>query len=221
MKRKLAIVLASGGIDSCATIAYALQDYRVALLHVNYGQRTEKRELKAFNAIADFYGIKDRLVVDLIHLRLIGGSSLTDKVIPIPEEDTYKPSTYVPFRNANLLACAVSWAEVIGAEKIFYGAITQDAPGYPDCRKEFVRAFNDLIKVGTQKGNIEIIAPFIDWKKSDVIKKAVELGAPIHLTWSCYKNEDIACGKCPSCKRRLDAFREAGIEDPIPYECSK
>ncbi len=214
-----AVVLASGGIDSCVCLAIAIRHYEVALLHVNYGQRTEKKELECFEKLANYYGIKEKLIVNLPHLKEIGGSSLTDEKMEIEEglsDDI--PSTYVPFRNANILAVAVSWAEVIGAERIFIGAIEEDAPGYPDCRKKFYDAFQKVIETGTKKGNIKICTPLIKLKKSKVVEIGAKLGAPFHLTWSCYKNEEKACGKCDSCLRRLRAFKEAGIKDPIPYE---
>lgn len=225
-KKELAVVLVSGGLDSCVTAAIANSlGYELAFLHLNYGQRTEKRELKAFNDIADFYKVKLRLVVNVEHLKIIGGSSLTDENIPIEKADLKRrgiPSSYVPFRNANILSIAVSWAEVIGASKIFIGAVEEDSSGYPDCRKEFYKAFNEVIKLGTKAGvegrPIEIVTPIIDMKKFEIVKKGVELGAPLHLTWSCYQREDKACGICDSCALRLRGFQLAGIDDPIPYE---
>ncbi|HDD35823.1 MAG TPA: 7-cyano-7-deazaguanine synthase QueC [Candidatus Desulfofervidus auxilii] len=226
---KKAIVLVSGGIDSCVTAAIAAQRYELAFLHVNYGQRTEKRELKAFEDIANHYKVKHRLIVSLSFLKKIGGSSLTDESIPIPEnkleeEEKRKevPSTYVPFRNTHLIAIAVSWAEVIKAEKIFVGAMEENSSGYPDCREEYFRAYNKLIELGTRpETHIEIVTPIIHMKKAEVVKRGVELNAPLHLTWSCYQNEVIACGKCSSCLLRLRAFAEAGVKDPIPYVSSK
>ncbi|MDL1955616.1 MAG: 7-cyano-7-deazaguanine synthase QueC [Candidatus Desulfofervidus auxilii] len=219
--KKLAVVLVSGGLDSCVTTAIAAQEYELALLHVNYGQRTEKRELKAFEDIANYYKAKYRLVVSLNFLKEIGGSSLTDTQIPIPEyvlEDKEVLTTYVPFRNTHLIAIGVSWAEVIGAEKIFIGAMEEDSSGYPDCREEYFKAYNRLIELGTKpETHIEIVTPVIHMKKWEVVKKGAELKAPFHLTWSCYQNETVACGKCPSCLLRLRAFALAGIEDPLPY----
>lgn len=225
-QKEIAVVLVSGGLDSCVTAAIAHSvGYELAFLHLNYGQRTERRELKAFHDIADFYGVKKRLIVNIEHLKLIGGSSLTDENIPVEKADLKRtdiPSTYVPFRNANILSIAVSWAEVINAVKIFIGAVEEDSSGYPDCRKEFYKAFNEVIKLGTKAGAegklIEVVTPIIDLKKVDIIRKGIELGAPLHLTWSCYKQEDIACGVCDSCALRLRGFQLAGIEDPIPYE---
>lgn len=221
MNKKLAVVLASGGMDSCVTTAIANQEYELAMLHLNYGQRTEKRELKAFNDIADFYKAKYRLVLDTDFFRKIGGSSLTDEKIEVSLANLDSkeiPTSYVPFRNANILSMAVAWAEVIGAEKIFIGAVEEDSSGYPDCRKIFYDKFNELIKVGTKPTtNLEIITPIISMKKYEIVKKGIELNAPLHLTWSCYKDEEIACGVCDSCALRLRGFQMAGIEDPIPY----
>ncbi len=221
MKEK-AVVLVSGGLDSCVTAAIAAQNYELAFLHMNYGQRTERRELQAFNDIADFYGVKQRLVVDVTHLKKIGGSSLTDasmEVTPANLENQEIPTSYVPFRNANILAIATSWAEVIGARKLFIGAVEEDSSGYPDCREEFFQAFNKVIELGTKPDtHITIETPIIHMKKWEIVKKGVELKAPLHLTWSCYQNEDEACGVCDSCALRLRGFQLAGIEDPIPYK---
>jgi len=225
----LAVVLVSGGMDSCVTAAIANEKYRSAFLHVNYGQRTEARELLAFNEIADFYKAEKRLTVSLEHLRIIGGSSLTDESVPIPFVESAQsaiqnpkstiPSTYVPFRNAHLLSIATSWAEVIGARKIFIGAVEEDSSGYPDCRETFYQAFNKVIELGTKpETRVEIITPLIHMKKSEIVKKGMELGAPFYMTWSCYQNSEKACGRCESCGLRLKGFREAGIKDPIPYE---
>lgn len=219
MSRELAIVLVSGGMDSCVTAAIANIEYRMAFLHVNYGQRTEKRELQAFNEIADYYNIEEdkRFVADITYLQKIGGSSLTDHNIEIPglkRDETRIPNTYVPFRNTHLLSIAVSWAEVMAAKYIFIGAVSQDSPGYPDCRGEYYDAINKLIKVGTKPGSqIRVLTPIIRMKKAEIVKKGASLNAPLHLTWSCYKNNDLACGECNSCLLRSKAFQEAGIED--------
>lgn len=225
MKNKeLAIVLVSGGMDSCVTAALANEDYELAFLHLNYGQRTERRELKAFNDIADYYNVKHRLVVSVEHFIKIGGSSLTDKSIDISSSESRKegiPNTYVPFRNANILAIAVSWAEVIGAKKIFIGAMEEDSSGYPDCREEFYRAFNKVIDLGTKpETHITIETPIIHKTKSEIVKIGMKLGAPFNLSWSCYQNEDEACGVCDSCKLRLKGFRDAGYQDPVKYKDS-
>jgi 7-cyano-7-deazaguanine synthase len=207
-------------MDSLVTAAIALKDYLPAFLHVNYGQRTEKRELAAFNDIADYYNVTNRLVVDVSHLAKIGGSSLTDKNIEVTKailSNRDIPASYVPFRNANILSAAVSWAEVLGAAKIFIGAVEEDSSGYPDCRKEFYNVFNEVIKIGTKSKNISIETPIIHLKKHEIVKKGSELGVPFHLSWSCYKNEDVACGECDSCALRLRGFQLAGVEDPIDY----
>jgi 7-cyano-7-deazaguanine synthase len=219
--KELAIALVSGGMDSCVSAGIAEKQYELALLHVNYGQKTEARELQAFNDIADYYNVKKRLVVSIEHLKFIGGSSLTDDNIPVSLADLDNkniPTSYVPFRNTHLLAIAVSWAEVIGAGKVFIGAVEEDGSGYPDCRKEYYQAFNKLVEVGTKPDtHIEVITPLIDMKKDEIVKKGVELNAPLHLTWSCYKNNDLACGVCDSCAIRIKGFKNAGVKDPIKY----
>jgi len=222
MNKGLSIVLVSGGMDSCVTAAIAHQEYEMAFLHVNYGQRTEARELKAFNDIADYYEVKRRLVADISYLKEIGGSSLINKKMEIEKSQpdrTRVPSTYVPFRNTHLLSIATSWAEVIDAHMIFIGAVAHDSSGYPDCRETYFKAFNQLIEKGTKPGtHITIETPLINLKKRDIIIKAMELHAPLHLTWSCYENSTRACGTCESCILRLKGFKEAGFKDPIPYE---
>ena len=227
MTKELAIVLLSGGMDSCVTAAIANTEYRLAFLHVNYGQRTEARELRAFNELADFYKAEKQLSVSIEHLKVIGGSALTDTNIPVPEivprpsslVSPGIPITYVPFRNAHLLSIATSWAEVIGARKIFIGAVEEDSSGYPDCRETFYQAFNKVIEMGTKpETRVEIVTPLIHMKKGEIVKRGVELGAPLRLTWSCYQNSEKACGRCESCALRLKGFKEAGVKDPIPYE---
>ncbi len=221
MSKPLAVVLASGGMDSCVTTAIAHQDFELALLHLNYGQRTEGRELQAFNAIATHYHATHRLVVSMEHLSKIGGSSLTDNRISVLPADLRRkeiPSSYVPFRNANMLAVAVSWAEVLGASAIFVGAVAEDSSGYPDCRQEFYDAFAGVIATGTKPTTqIRIVTPVIELSKVEIVQRGVALNAPLHLTWSCYQREDVACGICDSCALRLRGFQMAGIEDPIPY----
>jgi len=221
MNKETAVVTLSGGMDSCVTTAIAAERYELALLHINYGQRTEKRELKAFHDIADFYGVEKSLVIDFSHLAAIGGSSLTDRKIEVSKADLNNkeiPTSYVPFRNANILTAAVSWAEVIGAKKIFIGAVYEDSSGYPDCRPDFFEAFEKAVNLGTKPETIITIeTPIIHMSKAEIIKKGLELNAPLHLTWSCYQNEDVACGVCDSCALRLRAFQQLGIEDPIPY----
>lgn len=220
--KKLAVVALSGGMDSCVTAAIASREYELALIHINYGQRTENRELKAFNDIAEYYNVKHKLVIDYTHFSKIGGSSLTDRKIEVTRaniESREIPSSYVPFRNANILSACVSWAEVLKAEAVFIGAVYEDASGYPDCRPEFFEAFEKMADLGTKPETIiKIHTPIIHLSKAEIIKKGVELNAPLHLTWSCYQNEDEACGVCDSCAFRLRGFQTAGIEDPIPYK---
>ncbi len=221
-----AVVLVSGGMDSCVTAAIAHQTHSLAMVHASYGQRTERRERQAFEEIADFYGVHQRLVVRLEHFAQIGGSALTDPRIPVPERELEAvaqhggpiPVTYVPFRNAHFLSVAVSWAEVIGAEAVFIGAVAEDSSGYPDCRPEYYRVFAELVRAGTKpETQIEIVTPVIELRKSGIVRRGIELGAPLHLTWSCYQSQDAACGACDSCLLRLRAFAEAGQVDPIPY----
>jgi 7-cyano-7-deazaguanine synthase len=216
------VVLLSGGMDSCVTAAIANQTHRLALLHASYGQRTEERERRAFDQIADYFGVRERLVVRLDSLSQIGGSALTDSRIAVPENHSLPgagvPITYVPFRNAHFLAAAVSWAEVIGAAAIFIGAVAEDSSGYPDCRPEYYRVFSELVRAGTRpETRIEIVTPVIGMKKSEIVRRGVELRAPLERTWSCYQSEDQACGACDSCRLRLKAFAEAGFPDPIAY----
>lgn len=221
-EKKLAVVAVSGGMDSCVTAAIANEKYQLAFAHINYGQRTEKRELKAFNNIADFYEVGERLVIDLTHLSKMGGSSLTDKNISISKADINSkviPTSYVPFRNANILSACVSWAEVLNADAVFIGAVHEDSSCYPDCKPEYFSAFEKLIDLGTKpETKIKIETPVIHLSKSEIIKKGFELKAPLELTWSCYQNEDEACGVCDSCALRLRGFQQAGLEDPIPYK---
>jgi 7-cyano-7-deazaguanine synthase len=215
-----AVVLLSGGMDSCVCAALAAREFDAAALHVSYGQRTEERERRAFLDVCDRLGIHDRLVVRNEALRAIGGSALTDPNIAVPESamiGSEIPVTYVPFRNAHFLAVAVSWAEVLEAEKVYIGAVEQDSSGYPDCRPAYYRAFNEVVRAGTKDGRIEIVTPLIAKRKSEIVALGLELGAPLDLTWSCYSREDRACGVCDSCVLRLRAFREAGAADPIAY----
>jgi len=224
VEKPKAVVLLSGGMDSCVSLAMAHQTQRVALLHGSYGQRTESRERRAFNEIADFYGVAERLAVRFDAFGQIGGSALTDKRIAVPESgealapQAAIPVTYVPFRNAHFLSAAVSWAEVIGASAIYIGAVAEDSSGYPDCRPEYYRAFQAVIREGTRpETRLDIVTPVIGLRKSEIIRRGVELGAPLELTWSCYQYDDEACGTCDSCRLRLRAFTEAGVRDPIPY----
>jgi 7-cyano-7-deazaguanine synthase len=219
-----AVVLLSGGMDSCVTTAIANRTHRLALLHASYGQRTQRRERRAFDEIADFYGVSERLVVRFDAFAQIGGSALTDERIVVPESGAALapqagiPITYVPFRNAHFLSAAVSWAEVIGATAIFVGAVAEDSSGYPDCRPEYYRAFEAVIREGTRpETHLEIATPVIAMKKSEIVRRGAELGAPLDRTWSCYQFDDEACGSCDSCRLRVRAFDEAGLRDPIAY----
>jgi 7-cyano-7-deazaguanine synthase len=219
---RLAICLVSGGMDSCVTAAIANEENdELAFLHVSYGQRTEKRERESFERIADHYRVRSRLVVSLDQLARIGGSSLTDTSIPVTAANLSAhgiPSSYVPFRNAHLLSSAVSWAEVMKANRVYIGAVAEDSSGYPDCRPGFYEAFQQVVNVGTKpETNIEIRTPVISMKKFEIVRRGIELSAPLNLTWSCYVESEVACGNCDSCALRLRAFREAGVEDPIPY----
>jgi 7-cyano-7-deazaguanine synthase len=216
-----AVVLMSGGMDSCVTAAIAARDYEIAALHGSYGQRTEARELQCFHALADHFRAAERLAVRLDYFTQIGGSSLTDARIPVGDANLTNPNipnTYVPFRNAHFLSIATSWAEATGARKIFIGAVWEDSSGYPDCRPEYYNVFNNLIRVGTRpETHVTVETPLIHLKKRDIVRRGMELEAPFQLTWSCYRQIDVACGVCDSCALRLKAFQEAGVDDPIPY----
>jgi len=213
-------VLLSGGMDSCVCVALAVRDHETAALHVSYGQRTEERERQSFRAICDRLKIHDRLMIRNEALGMIGGSALTDESIAVPRAEAVGqsiPVTYVPFRNAHFLAAAVSWAEVLGARKVYIGAVEPDSSGYPDCRPAYYKAFNEVVKAGTKEGNIAIVTPLIAMRKAEIVRLGLELGAPFDLTWSCYSCADQACGVCDSCVLRLRAFQAVGIQDPIPY----
>jgi 7-cyano-7-deazaguanine synthase len=208
-------------MDSCVCAALAARDHYAAAVHVSYGQRTEERERRAFFEICERLGIRDRLLVRNEALRAIGGSALTNDAIAVPAAGPRMghgiPVTYVPFRNAHFLAVAVSWAEVLGADKVYIGAVEQDSSGYPDCRPEYYRAFNQVVRAGTREGRIEIVTPLIGMRKVEIVRLGLELSAPFDLTWSCYSREDAACGVCESCLLRLRAFAAAGVSDPIAY----
>jgi 7-cyano-7-deazaguanine synthase len=221
VSRPLAVVCVSGGMDSCVTAAVAALDHRLALLHARYGQRTQAKELDCFERLAEHFQPEHRLVVDLSSLRSIGGSALTDPAIPVREADAVPgviPTSYVPFRNAHLLAAAISWAEVLGAATVFVGAVWEDSSGYPDCRPEFFRAFEEVARLGTRpETSIRIATPVIQMTKAEIVRRGMELGAPFEMTWSCYQSEAEACGSCESCRLRLRGFSEAGFADPIVY----
>jgi 7-cyano-7-deazaguanine synthase len=220
-KRPLAVVLLSGGMDSCVTAAIARRTHDLALLHLSYGQRTEARERRAFRAIARHWGVTRTLVSRLDHLRAVGGSALTDPgrdAVHARRRGSPVPDTYVPFRNTHLLALAVSWAEVSGARRVYIGAVEEDSSGYPDCRAAYFEAFNRLIRLGTRpETRIQVVTPLLHLGKGDIVRRGLRLGAPLHLTWSCYTGRHRACGRCESCRLRLKGFRAAGAVDPIPY----
>ncbi len=223
-ERPLAVVCVSGGMDSAVTAGIAASEYRLAFLHANYGQRTEQKELACFHALAEHFGAEARLIVDFSALRQIGGSSLTDPLVEVSEGELVAgavPSSYVPFRNAHLLAAAVSWAEVLGARAVFVGAVWEDSSGYPDCRPEFYEAFERVVRLGTRpETTIRIVTPVIALSKASIVRRGVALGVPFASTWSCYQAEDRACGRCESCRLRRRGFREAGEVDPIPYDAT-
>ncbi len=215
-----AVVLLSGGMDSCVCAALAARNHEPAALHISYGQRTEERERQSFLAICQRLKIHDRLMIRNEALGAIGGSALTDSSIEVPSSEMVGkdvPVTYVPFRNAHFLAVAVSWAEVLGAEQVYIGAVEPDSSGYPDCRPAYYEAFNEVVKAGTKDGRIRIVTPLIAMRKAEIVRLGLELGAPLDLTWSCYSREDRACGVCDSCALRLRAFETAGLADQIPY----
>ncbi len=222
--KKLAVILVSGGMDSLVTAAIANEKHdNLAFLHLNYGQKTQEKELQCFHEIADHYNVPQNLrkIIDVSFLKQIGGSSLTDDNIDVKKfkgDSEEIPDSYVPFRNTHIVAMAVSWAEVIGAEKIYIGAVEEDSSGYPDCRPSYYKALNALIKEGTKEGVIEVITPVIAMKKHEIVQKAVDLKAPIKMSWSCYDRGDKACGVCDSCALRLRGFQRAGLEDPIEYD---
>lgn len=221
--RPTAVVLLSGGMDSCVTAAIAKLQFGISALHSSYGQRTQAREKLAFDRIADYWKIESRLAIDQSYLNAIGGSALTDVRIAVPDSKPVAagrsiPVTYVPFRNAQFLSAAVAWAEVLGAEAAFIGAVEQDSSGYPDCRPAYYQAFNKLIDLGTRpETRIEIKTPLIGMSKAEIVRRGIELGAPLELTWSCYRDSEAACGRCDSCALRLRAFEQAGVPDLVPY----
>ncbi|MFH1811623.1 MAG: 7-cyano-7-deazaguanine synthase QueC [Pseudomonadota bacterium] len=221
-RRPLAVVLLSGGMDSCVTAGIAARDHELALLHVNYGQRTQRRELRAFEAIADHYLVSCRLVVDLPAIAHVGGSSLLAGGPAVPDAAFVEgqiPSTYVPFRNGQILAVAAAWAEVLEAQAIYVGAVEQDSSGYPDCRRPFFDAYERAIQLGTGATSLlRIHTPLVELSKAQIVRRGIDLGAPLHLTWSCYRDEDLACGRCESCILRLRGFAGAGVDDPVPYQ---
>ena len=220
--KELAVVAVSGGLDSCITTAIANKEFDLALVHINYGQRTESKELDSFHKIANYYNVKKKLVIDFAHFQKIGGSSLTDKEMQVSEADLNNievPTSYVPFRNANILSACVSWAEIINAKAIFIGAVHEDSSGYPDCRPEFFKSFEETVNLGTKpETKIKIETPIINLDKKEIIELGIKLKAPLELTWSCYSSEEEACGVCDSCALRLRGFQKLKVVDPIPYK---
>ena len=222
--RPRAVVCLSGGMDSCVCATLSARDYDVYAVHFSCGQRTEARELRSAQEIARLVGVRQLMHLKIDLFRQIGGSALTDRAIAVPKASANEaeigseiPVTYVPFRNAHFLSAAVSWAEVLGAKTVFIGAVEQDSSGYPDCRPAYYDAFNQLIRTGTKEGEIRVVTPLIAMRKSEIVQLGVELGAPFHVSWSCYSGETEACSVCESCVLRLRAFREAGAVDPLPY----
>jgi len=218
-----AVVLASGGMDS-ATAAYEAQTRgydHLYLLHTSYGQNTEDREYECASALADHVDAADFLHVETGHLTQIGASSLTDDSMDVTDADTDSdeiPTSYVPFRNANLLSMAVSYAEANDCGAVFIGAHSEDFSGYPDCRPAFFDAFQGVIDAGTKPDtDIDLVAPFVEWSKTDIAERGVELGVPYEDTWSCYRDDEPACGTCDACAFRLEAFQRIGERDPIEY----
>lgn len=222
MSRPLAVVLLSGGMDSCVAAALTRQTHDLALLHLSYGQRTEDRERRAFRDIAAHWRVDRTLESRLDHLKAIGGSALTDArrdAVNARRADSDIPDTYVPFRNTHLLALAASWGEVIGARRLVIGAVQEDGSGYPDCREEYFRAFEEVLRLGTRpETRLEVATPLLHLSKGEIVRAGVKSSAPLHLTWSCYTGLDRACGRCESCRLRLKGFAEAGVPDPIPYD---
>ncbi|NYT07016.1 MAG: 7-cyano-7-deazaguanine synthase QueC [Methanomicrobiales archaeon] len=218
-----AICLVSGGMDS-ATLAYHARDqgYDLICLHFNYGQRTEGKERASAQKIADLLGAEEFIEVDLAYLTRFGGSSLTDHRLAVDrfrDDREGVPNTYVPFRNANLLSIATSCAEARGAGAVFIGVQSQDYSGYPDCRPQFIEAFQRVVDTGTRdETRITIKAPFLNMTKQDILALGRTLGVPYEHTWSCYQNEERACGVCGACHFRKAAFEALGMKDPIPYE---
>ncbi|MFH1728633.1 MAG: 7-cyano-7-deazaguanine synthase QueC [Pseudomonadota bacterium] len=216
-----AVCLISGGLDSAVSTSIAAKDHEIIGVHFNYGQKTEKKELKAFNDLADFYNIEIRHEIKIPVYGKLPGSSLTNHNLEISKQapkDNEIPQTYVPFRNGMMLSVAASIAESYGANKIFIGAVWEDSSGYPDCRMDFLKSMEEAIDKGTRpETKIEICAPIIDMNKSEIIKKGYEIKTPFDLTWSCYCENHKACGKCESCYLRLKGFKAAGLKDPILY----
>jgi 7-cyano-7-deazaguanine synthase len=222
-ERDGAVVLVSGGMDS-ATAAFEAQQrgYDLYFLHTTYGQQTADKESACAQQLAEYMEVADFIHIETDHLARIGASSLTDDSIDVEEGELDSdeiPSSYVPFRNSNLLSMATSYAEANECGAVFIGAHSEDYSGYPDCRPEFFDAFQQVIDVGTKpETSMELVAPFVDWTKTAIAERGLELDVPYGLTWSCYREETPACGTCDACAYRLKAFQKAGIEDSINYD---
>ena len=237
-ERPRAVVLVSGGMDSATAVAEAIdRGYDPLFLHTSYGQRTEHREAECARLLAEHFDASDVLHVETDHLARIGASSLTDEAMAVGDAEMRSdgeegerdrgdasddaeeiPNTYVPFRNANLLSMAVSYAEAQDAEAVFVGAHSEDYAGYPDCRPEFFEAFERVVETGTRpETSVAVEAPFVERSKIDIVERGTELDVPFEHTWSCYRHERPACGTCDACAYRLQAFQRAGLRDPIEY----
>ncbi len=222
LNNKKAVCIMSGGMDSTLS-AYMMKsdDYEIIAVHFNYDQRTESKELECFHNICDELKVLERYVLDLDFFKQLGASALTDKSIEVPTSGVEEgiPVTYVPFRNGIFLSMAAAIAEKEGAKLISIGVVEEDSSGYPDCRESYIKSMQESINLGTKDNtNIEIHMPLVKLQKSQIVKKALELEVPLSLTWSCYKDEDEACGICDSCRLRLNGFKLAGVKDPINYK---
>lgn len=228
MKNKKAVCIMSGGMDSTLS-AYMMRDlgYEIIAVHFNYDQRTQKKELECFENIAKALCPKGtsheikKYSLDIGFFKELGASALTDKSIEVPTSGIEEgvPITYVPFRNGIFLSMAAAIAEKEGAEAIAIGVVEEDGSGYPDCRESYIKSMQQSINLGTKdETNIEIFMPLVHLKKSQIVQEAQKRAVPLELTWSCYKNEEKACGVCDSCRLRLNGFAQAGIKDPIEYE---
>lgn len=206
-----------------ATAAYEAKQrgYDLYFLHTTYGQQTADKESTCAQELGDLMDVADFLQIETDHLARIGASSLTDDSMDVQKVDLDSdeiPSSYVPFRNANLLSIAVSFAEANDCVAIFIGAHSEDYSGYPDCRPTFFDSFQQVIEFGTKpETSIELVTPFVDWTKTEIVERGLELGVPYELTWSCYREEGPACGTCDACAYRLKAFQKVGVADPIKY----
>ena len=219
---KKAVCIMSGGMDSTLS-AYMMkkEGYEIIAVHFNYDQRTQTKELECFENISASLHVKQKYILDLDFFKQLGASALTDQNIEVPTNGIQEgvPVTYVPFRNGIFLSMAAAIAEKEGAQVISIGVVEEDSSGYPDCREEYIKAMQNAINLGTkEETNIEIKMPLVHLKKSQIVQEALKLDVPLELTWSCYKNEDKACGVCDSCRLRLNGFQMAGTTDPIPYE---